>query len=136
MHLSINIASNIEPDDHSGPFLYNIDLLYLLYSNLKIEDGHYQICMTNYNWFVSFLCMHGGYLKFLIVWWCRTYFATLLWKLNLQGRWLRMMILMTLLVVVFQRYAKKMQLFNTGSKRTLIRPLDVKEYRFLQKTRH
>lgn len=57
-------------------------------------------------------------------------------KLNLQGGWLRMMILMTLLVVVFQRYAKKMQLFNTGSKRTLIRPLDVKEYRFLQKTRH
>lgn len=39
-----------------------------------------------------------------------------------------MMILMRLLVVVFQRYAKKMQLFNTGSKRTLIRPLDVKEY--------
>lgn len=67
---------------------------------------------------------------------CKNTVKLSLVKLNLQGRWLRMMILMILLVVVFQRYAKKMQLFNTGSKRTLIRPLDVKEYRFLQKTRH
>lgn len=67
---------------------------------------------------------------------CKNTVKLSLVKLNLQGGWLRMMILMILLVVVFQRYAKKMQLFNTGSKRTLIRPLDVKEYRFLQKTRH
>lgn len=67
---------------------------------------------------------------------CKNTVKLSLVKLNLQGGWLRMMILMILLVVMFQRYAKKMQLFNTGSKRTLIRPLDVKEYRFLQKKRH
>lgn len=127
----------------TGSFSFNMDI-HVTYEALRhgtisaktqVNWSRY-ICMTNYNWFVSFLFMLGEYLEFLIVWWCRTYFATLLWKLNLRGRWLRMMILMRLLVVVFQRYAKKMQLFNTGSKRTLIRPLDVKEYRFLQKKRH
>lgn len=48
MHLSINIKTlNIETDDHSGPFLYNIDLLYILYSNLKIEDGHNKCVKAN-----------------------------------------------------------------------------------------
>lgn len=48
MHLSINFETlNIETDDHSGPFLYNIDLLYLLYSNVKIEDGHNKCVKAN-----------------------------------------------------------------------------------------